>query len=849
MKTIKMERLRSCTARIVTGWDKADVKNRLYGKGDTREGQFCLLESMDFPTNETHFDVARDRQFLYVSVMTHTSGDMGRLLQGFEGDSNVVEALFDPFHDHLGLLQYGCGDLGDTYENTHWPYRDAVRNEFLDLPWSVEVEATKEKPDAIHFFFFRFDLRAFHGNRCVGFNVARSQAAIRENSSWNRVSGMGFPDPDCLGHLWLEPPDALCESAMLRLDGDRLTAIEMEWAGESAAACSVSLINPCGEEIANLKVGCKGHACLEPETNFSLDTSGRYRLVVKTAEGENVAVEPDEFFFDHQASADVRPFQFQGTYDWPDHVLNVPYSPDDLRREMAWYKEMGLERVYWLDYNHYDSEKARTRQSEAAGRNLQRTNELFGSTDHLVTAAEAARKAGLEFVTVFKPFEQPMAFMDADILHDRKYFMRRNPDWSGRTGLPIRSVRLFQRDESPFPFTPLDVRVWYARDGGEWTAVRGDPDVTEKLVERAECVNSPAGVISGEVARRVRSLEIGGLSLVADRIAIECLRCDRTLSLRNRQYMFAELDTADGAAVIGILRIHEGGSPAPGDEDDGSWWRDAGGSGHQASWARMDTNADQISTIRAKQIALEFDLNPPLHMDGILEPAFPEVRSFWLEYLKRGLDAGADGVGLRIAHHTRCYDWLGYMFAEPVLAEFRNQFGRAPEPIAEDFTRIRRIRGAFYTQFLREAKAMAEGAGKKLILHVENRMIVPAEGDCYTQIFWDWRTWVKEGLADEIDLKYLGPNQQAAYREIVPLARKHGIKVNWVSADPEPRGHPRSIHEAPLIARRAAEAGLDGINLYELWLYRRMTQTGYPMTRGSGEAIIRKIRACLDGLS
>jgi hypothetical protein len=848
MKTISMERLRSCSARTINEWDKADVKDRLYGKGDTREGQFCLLESLDFPTNETHFDVAHDEQHLYVSVMTHTSGDMGRLLQGFEGDSNVVEVLFDPFHDHLGLLQFGCGDLGDTYENTHWPYRDATRNEFLDLPWSVEVEDTKEKPDSIQFFFFQFDLRAFQGNRCVGFNVARSQAAIRENSSWNRVSGIGFPDPDCLGHLWLKPPGAFCESAWLRLDGDNLTAIEVEWTGESTDTCSVSLINPCGEEITTLIADCKGHACLEPGTNVSLDKSGRYRLVLKMTEGhDNADVEPDEFFLDHQASDDVRSFQLQGTYDWPDHVLNVPYSPDDLRREMAWYKDVGLERVYWLDYNHYDSEKAKTKQSEVAGKNLQRTNELFGGTDHLVVAAGAARKAGLEFITIFKPFEQPMAFIEADLLHDQRYFMRRNPDWSGRTDLPIKSIRLFQRDESPFPFSPSDVRVWYASDAGEWTAVRGDLDITEKVVDREEGDNSPAGIIPGEVTRRVRALEINGLSLVADRVGIECLHCDPTLSLRNRQYMFAEIETSHGATVIGVLRIHQG-SPTSSSEDDGSWWQNAGGPGHEASWARMDTNADQLSTIKAKQIALEFDLKPPSHMDGILEPAFPEVRSYWLDYLRRGLDAGADGVGLRIAHHTRCYDWLDYMFADPVLAEFRNQFGRDPEPIVDDFTRIRGIRGDFYTQFLREAKAMVDGAGKKLILHVENRMIVPAEADCYTQIFWDWRTWIQEGLADEIDLKYLGPNQQAAYREVVPLARKHGIKVNWISAHPEPRGHPRSIHEAPRIAQQAAAAGLDGINLYELWLYRRMTPSGYPMTRGSGEAIIRKIRDRLDDL-
>ena len=51
------------------------------------------------------------------------------------------------------------------------------------------------------------------------------------------------------------------------------------------------------------------------------------------------------------------------------------------------------------------------------------------------------------------------------------------------------------------------------------------------------------------------------------------------------------------------------------------------------------------------------------------------------------------------------------------------------------------------------------------------------------------------------------------------------------------------------MATQAMSCGLDGMNLYELWLYRRMTDGGYPMTRGSGEAIIRALRRHLDACS
>jgi hypothetical protein len=235
-----------------------------------------------------------------------------------------------------------------------------------------------------------------------------------------------------------------------------------------------------------------------------------------------------------------------------------------------------------------------------------------------------------------------------------------------------------------------------------------------------------------------------------------------------------------------------------------------------------------------------------MHLPGFLEPCFPQVRAFWLDKMRRGLRAGADAVSVRIAHHVGCVDWLAHAYADPALEAFRERTGREPEPSSRDAALLRRIRGDAYTRFVREASAMAREAGRSFIHHVENRMLMPPELDCYCQIHWDWRTWIREGLVDEVDLKYIGPDHPDCYEEIVPLARRHGVRVNWISADPEPRSKPRSIRESPLLVDRARAAGLDGINLYELWLYRRMTDRGVPMTRGSGEAIIREMRRRID---
>jgi len=252
--------------------------------------------------------------------------------------------------------------------------------------------------------------------------------------------------------------------------------------------------------------------------------------------------------------------------------------------------------------------------------------------------------------------------------------------------------------------------------------------------------------------------------------------------------------------------------------------------------------SDGVKLVQVEVVSLE----QAEYLPGFLDCSHAAAQDFFLAKLRRGLRAGADGISLRLAHHVGCVDWLSYMWAEPVLAEFRRQTGRDPEPCNEDYTRGRTIRGAFYTQFLRRASAMARKAGKTFIHHLENRMLAPADADCYCQIYWDWRQWMREGLVDEIDLKYIGPDHSACTEEILPLAKRLGIRVNWISAEGEPRSRPRSLNESELLVERARAAGLDGINLYELWLYRRMTTHGHPVTRGGGEAIVRKMRAACD---
>lgn len=843
---IEAKHIKSCLINEVGKWDKNDAIDTLLGKKEGRHGNFLLAESRDWPANETFFDASMDSEYIYVSVLSLCSCNKGRTLEGIASDSDVVEVLFDPYHDHVGFFQYGTGDNGGSYENSHWPYRKAEKMNIMDLPWSVETETIIES-DILRFFFFKFDRKITTYANPIGFNVGRAQLESQEASSWNVVSEGGFPDPSCFGHLWVNQPEIECLDVNLEIEKNRLQKIVTTFSQESEqTALSLKIVTPSGKEFKNFtSIIPAPECCINIPEEIHLGESGRYRIILN---GENnVSVAPGEFYFDFQVPGEKRNFQFQGTYDWPDHILNVPYGPEDLQEEIKWYRKNGLERVYWLDNNNIclNANIKKLGFSEAA-ENLEKTTEKFGTSDHLQSAVDSAHNAGLEFITLFKPFEKALGFVKADILKKPEFFMRRNPDWKRNIDYPIRTIRLYQRDNRSFPVSEEQIVIWQEIDG-RWSRVQSEFQINERVQERAEYLWFPSGKVDTGESREVRCMEISGLELKGTKVCLEFINCDENCEIRNREYMLAELIDNSGNEVQWSFWCYENSSKNKIDSD-GKWWQEWNGSKHQACWARLDSDNQRLLNLKNSSIALEFNLEISETIEGVLDPGFKEAREFWLDYLSRGINAGADGVGLRIAHHNGVDDWSAYMFAEPILNAFREQKGRNPEATMEDFTLVRQIRGAFYTDFIREAKAMTEKHEKKLILHLENRMLVPAEVDNYTQIFWDWRTWIQEKLCDEIDLKYIGPNCPDTYQEIIPLARQNGIKVNYITATPEPRSKPRSINEAPLFAEQAIKGGLDGINLYELWLYRRMTKFGTPITRGSGEAIIQNMRHAIDNL-
>ncbi len=523
--------------------------------------------------------------------------------------------------------------------------------------------------------------------------------------------------------------------------------------------------------------------------------------------------------------------KLHGTYDWPDEMVGGPYTPDTLRHELRFLKSHGMSRVYFLDYPGRESWGPGDSPVYARmAANYRLTREAFGG-DIMAVACRLAHEEGLEFFTIAKPYD-----LGAGERFPREHpelCFRRNPAWMGATpSAPITELTLYGDSDAPLPFDPAAIRLLISDDNRDYQPVTG-LTVRDEVVERPHAAYTPAGNQPLTGTNRVRRLRLSGFALTGRHAAIVFPAGEGQGCFGNRDFLLAE-----AAYPVGLHRSIRGGDFRANGFD----FAQDGGS---ACWADRSEGMTFRRELGGSVLGVRFG-HEPYHVP-MLDPSHPQVRAFWLDHwIRRAIAAGADGVDIRIAHHHGNAEWLAYMYAEPVLAAFRERHDREPEPTVADYAAIRRLRGEFHTRFLRDAKALLGAAGKRLEVHVEARMKTPPEHDTYTQIHWDWASWIDEGIVDGINLKYLAPGNPFVEREILPRCRRRGIPVHAIAAVGDPRSQPRTAEWAVERLRLCRAGGLDALNLYELWVYLRTTPDGDWFTRGSSRAIFAALKDAIE---
>jgi len=173
---------------------------------------------------------------------------------------------------------------------------------------------------------------------------------------------------------------------------------------------------------------------------------------------------------------------------------------------------------------------------------------------------------------------------------------------------------------------------------------------------------------------------------------------------------------------------------------------------------------------------------------GVLEYAYPEVRRYKIGQFRWFMDHyDFDGVYVCTRSHSLPADSADeFGFNVPVVAAFRQRYGKDIRREEFDREAWRRLRGEFQTQFFRELRAA-----------LPDRVVFAAIprgrylGPPYGNMYLDWETWAREGLVDGLVVgvvsgKWLHPNEKRTDREKGYLSsQEEGIGVGTAREDVE----------------------------------------------------------------
>ncbi len=473
------------------------------------------------------------------------------------------------------------------------------------------------------------------------------------------------------------------------------------------------------------------------------------------------------------------------TIDFPGDASRAVFTPDLLRGMMAELRSIGVTRIYWIYYGEEDPDSywAGDIYYRNPERNIRETARSL--VNPLGAAVTAAHAHGIEVYGVFKPYHAgisgtyPEGSDDADAtslkrvggtlwyvspIMERYPYLREKrrpvalpPDLDSQ---PVRRIVLRKKDDGPTRVGRDDLQIWTSPNNYRYKR----RDVPFTLVESVEPSPNEVRDYYGELATRegapVRTLSLEGLDL-RDRFVVV------TTGLAEGEPDFVNTPQA-------MIEAY-GDDPDPLSVEVASL---------STIWHRpRDFRTDGLefdSGFGVLQLALDADNSPytgsdgwaMMHRGGAVAFAkgrneyvpsmpcemYPEMRKAWDGWVGFILDAGVDGIDIRISSHGNIVDDpFDYGYNEPVVDAFRERHCREPGG-AEDRGLIAEMRGEYYTDYLRGMSRRVRAAGRKLQFHLHTEAFRPDAGHGRIMGFpanlhFDWKTWLVEGLFDGATLR------------------------------------------------------------------------------------------------
>lgn len=499
-------------------------------------------------------------------------------------------------------------------------------------------------------------------------------------------------------------------------------------------------------------------------------------------------------------------FTFEMTVDFVDDVIRSPWTAEMFDELFAKFQEWGVTRCQWIYYGK--SSDGLWEFAERVEDNIRKTFENVG--DVLPAAVRAAHAHGIEIFPVLKPFDMgynisygegteqaqrcgklpriggPVGWISNFIAENRQYLMARKPGVDGPAVNDVFTrIDLVKEDAEPAGFGVDEIALLVSDDNVTYRPYEGA--ITRSEVVEAAPVwvhTSSGGALSGE-SRPARIMRLSDLSIREKYFAIQLPSKDGSFSnsLINLVQVFGEAGremrlTYGVETRVAECELNSYVLFTPIDPDfrkSGVEFDKVPGTptacypGYDAISSRytLDQGEGFFAIARGK------DRSPV----AALSPSFPETREWWLRLIQDCLDAGADGVELRVRNHHAPFAWAEYGFEKPVRDAFLERTGVDIWETDEfDQELLRRIRGEGYTEFCRAAKTLVESHGKKLGFHISPTENMQPHLGGAMGLHFDWRTWIQERIADSVTLKEVWPRTPLA-EEVLSLTQTRGISA------------------------------------------------------------------------
>jgi len=540
----------------------------------------------------------------------------------------------------------------------------------------------------------------------------------------------------------------------------------------------------------------------------------------------------------------VDDFFLEVAVDYNMDLGHAAYTPDMFDQLFREFKSWGVRRchwIYWGGTKHGLWTSGPDGVREAAAKTVAASGEIFPA------AVRAAHAHGIEVYGLIKPFDMgfwmslaegspeaaargkapriggPISRIADFPARHPEYLMARKPGaWGDAENASFTRIDLVKEDDGPCDFGSTDIELYASDDNATYRRVEG-AKVEETVEDYPLWEHTASGGRPTGRTRRARVFRLTGFDLSSKYLAVTTKGRRRSFYNRFIDLIHVFGDKGEERRVSYALAARHGPGRARGGESiaEATDFRESGAEfdvvpggtptsaspGYDAISAdhAFDSGQGFIAIARGKERGTV----------GALSPSFPEVRAWWLEWVRDCLEAGADGIELRVRNHHNPFAWNEFGFEPPVVEAFRERYG-VDLNATDDFDKEawRRLRGEAYTQFYREARALTREYGKSLGLHVSATMnMEPAEGAAMG-IHWHWRTWLKEGLADSVTLKEVWPGTRQE-QEIQSYARPRGIPTIFSP-------YANTLWKTPggerIVAHRiraAKAAGHDGFQHYE----------------------------------